>query len=117
MVEIGTADRLRIRGASDEPLAKIVAGVDTREEAQILFFHGGAAIEQDALPSGEAAGGLDQLDDVVHADRVALGIAPVVARGVLERARGVDIGLLNAHATGEAQAVLQQRQVAADEGG
>ena len=118
LVEIGRADAGGNGGAQEEIFAEVVGRVERREEAEVLFFAARAAIEVGEARDREGVGG-DREDGAGGrvAERTTLGVALDVAREIGEWARGVDVGLLDAHAADEEEAAVEQRDVAAEVGG
>ena len=113
LAKVGAADGLVVRDAADEVFGEVVGGVEAGEEPEVFLLRPIAAVEERALAVGEA--GIEGDDE----ERRAVGgpedfprrIALVVARGVVERAVSVNVGLLGAHAEDEFQAIAEEGEV------
>ena len=119
MVKIWAADGGVIGGASDEIFAEVEARVETGEETEVFFFGLAGAGEKSELRDGEGVGGGENQDGraVGVADDLAGSVALVVARGIVERALGIDVGLLGPEAADKFQTAIEERDIAADVGG
>ena len=113
LVQVGSADGKIARGADDEIFPEVEGGVETGEEAEVFLFDVSAALQERELRDGEGIrrGENEQRRAVGGAEDSATGIALIVARGVGERAFGLDVGLLGTKATDEFETALEQRDV------